>query len=385
MKTFIYIWRNIRRNPIRSLLTILSVGFSLALMTVLYGFLASQETWKNGAAQANRIVVMNIQGFSGKLPISSVDDVRSTKFVAAAVPFAWYGGSYQDEQMPFAQFATDPECVFEVWPEYSIPPEQLAAFKENRQGCVLDRRIAERRGWKVGDRIPLKGTIYPFSLDLEISGIFDSPKNTDSLYFHWDYLNEGLKQLNYPNLDNAGTIFARVSNSESIPTVIKSIDDKFGSSDTPTRSQTEAAFAQMFVDMLGNVQVLIRNIGLAVVFSLSLVTANSMAMAMRERVTEIAVLKAIGFPRSRVLFMVLGEACAIAMLGGFLGVGMGCLFLQGMNRLMPQFFPFTVMEMMGPWVSYGLIAAAALGLISGIVPAIRAAQMSVIDGLRRVA
>ena len=385
MKTFKYIWRNIRRNPIRSLLTIMSVGFSLALMTVLYGFLASQETWKNGAAQANRIVVMNIQGFSGKLPISSVDDVRSTEFVAAAVPFAWFGGSYQDEQMPFAQFATDPEHVFDVWPEYSIPPEQLEAFKTNRQGCVLDRRIAERRGWKVGDRVPLKGAIYPFDLDLEISGIFDSPKNTDSLYFHWDYLNEGLKQQSYPNIDNAGTIFARISSSDSIPTVIKSIDDRFGNSDTPTRSQTEAAFAQMFVDMLGNVQVLIRNIGLAVVFSLSLVTANSMAMAMRERVTEIAVLKAIGFPRSRVLFMVLGEACAIAMLGGFLGVGMGCLFLQGMNRLMPQFFPFTVMEMLGPWISYGLIAAAVLGLISGIVPAIRAAQMSVIDGLRRVA
>ena len=385
MKTLKYIWRNIRRNPIRSLLTILSVGFSLALMTVLYGFLASQETWKNGAAQANRIVVMNIQGFSGRLPISSVDEVRSTKFVAAAVPFAWFGGSYQTEQMPFAQFATDPEYVFDVWPEYSMPPEQLEAFKKNRQGCVLDRRIAERRGWKVGDRIPLKGAIYPFDLDLEISGIFDSPKNTDSLYFHWDYLNEGLKQQSYPNIDNAGTIFARVSSSDSIPAVIKSIDDKFGSSDTPTRSQTEAAFAQMFADMVGNVQVLIRNIGMAVVFSLSLVTANSMAMAMRERVTEIAVLKAIGFPRSRILFMVLGEACAISMLGGFLGVALGCLFLQGMNRLMPQFFPFTVMEMLGPWISYGLIAAAVLGLISGIVPAIRAAQMSVIDGLRRIA
>jgi len=385
MKTFKYIWRNIRRNPIRSLLTILSVGFSLALMTVLYGFLASGETWKNGAAQANRIVVMNIQGFSGRLPIACVDEVRSTKFVAAAVPFAWFGGSYQDEQMPFAQFATDPESVFDVWPEYSIPPEQLEAFKTNRQGCVLDRRIAERRGWKIGDRIPLKGAIYPFDLDLEISGIFDSPKNTDSLYFHWDYLNEGLKQQSYPNIDNAGTIFARTSSPDSIPTVIKSIDDKYSSSDTPTRSQTEAAFAQMFVDMLGNVQELIRNIGLAVVFSLSLVTANSMAMAMRERVTEIAVLKAIGFPRSRVLFMVLGEACTIAMLGGFLGVAMGCLFLEGMNRLMPQFFPFTVMEMLGPWISYGLIAAAALGLVSGIVPAIRAAQMSVIDGLRRIA
>jgi putative ABC transport system permease protein len=352
---------------------------------VLYGFLASQDTYKNSAAQANRIVVMNVQGFSGRLPISTVDDVRAMKSVVAAVPFSWYGGSYQDEQMPFAQFATDPEKLFDVWPEYSIPPEQLESWKKNRQGCVLDRRIAERRGWKVGDRVPLKGNIYPFDLDLEISGIFDSPKNTDSLYFHWDYLNEGLKQRSFATLDNAGTIFARVQSSSDIPLVIRGVDDRFGSSDTPTRSQTEAAFAQMFIDMLGNVQVLIRNIGIAVVFSLSLVTANSMSMAMLERVTEIAVLKAIGFSRGRILVMVLGEACLISMLGGFVGVSMGCIFLEGMNRILPQFFPFTVLEMLGPWVSYGLIAALCLGFCSGVVPAIRAAQMSVVDGLRRIA
>jgi putative ABC transport system permease protein len=374
-----------RRNAVRTLLTVLSVGFSLALMTVLYGFLASQDTYRDAASQASRVVVMNIQGFSGRLPISALDDVRGMEHVAAAVPLSWYGGSYQDEQMPFAQFATDPQQLFEVWPEYSMPAEQLESWKQNRQGCVIDRRIAERRGWKVGDRIPLKGNLYPFDLDLQICGIFDSPKNTDSLYFHWSYLNEGLRQQNFAVLDNAGTIFLRVGESPQIPAVIKGVDDRFGSSDTPTRSQTEAAFAQMFVDMLGNVQVLIRNIGLAVVFSLSLVTANSMAMAMRERVTEIAVLKAIGFSRSRILRMVLGEACLIAISGGVLGTAIGCLFLQGMNRLLPQFFPFTVAEMLGPWVSYGFLAAVFLGLVSGIVPALRAARMSVVDGLRRIA
>lgn len=385
MNTLKYIWRNIRRNPVRSGLTILSVGFSLALMTVLYGFLASQETYKNSAAEANRIVVMNIQGFSGELPISAVDDVRSTKSVAAAVPFAWFGGAYGDEEMPFAQFATDPEQVFSVWPEYTIPADQLKAFQDDRQGCVIDRRIAERRNLKVGDRLPLKGNIYPLDLDLTVRGIFDSPKNTDSVFFHWNYLNEGLKQKNFARVDNSGTIFARIDSSGQIPTVIQAIDDRFGSSDTPTRSQTEAAFAQMFADMIGNVQILIRNIGLAVVFSLSLVTANSMMMAMRERTTEIAVLKAIGFPNGRILFMVLGEACTIAMFGGFIGVGLGCLFLQGMNRILPQFFPFTIVEMLGPWISYGLLAAAFLGLVSGIVPAIRAARLSVVNGLRRVA
>lgn len=385
MKILVYIWRNIRRNKVRSLLTILSVGFSLALMTVLYGFMASQDTMKATAQLTHRIVVMNIQGFTGSVPISAVQQVASTKGVAAAIPLAWFGGKYQDEEMPFAQFATDPKQAFNVYPEYKIAPEELKAWQENRRGCVIDRRIAEERGWKVGQRIPLKGTIYPFDLDLELCGTFDPPKNSGSLWFSWEYLDEGLKQLNNPGAGNAGTVFARTENAEIIPSVVKAIDDRFGSSDTPTRTQTEAAFLQMFVDMLGNVQVLIRNIGLAVVFSLCLVTANSMAMSMRERVTEIAVLKAIGFSRSRILFMILGESSLIALLGGLLGVGMGCGFLQGMNTLAPQFFPFTVLEMIGPWVSYGFIVAAGLGLVSGLVPAIRAAQLSVIDGLRRVA
>ena len=385
MQILKYIWRNVRRNSIRSLLTILSVGFSLALMTVLYGFLASTDTYRQEASQANRVVVMNVQGFSGSLPISAVDDVRRTKSIAAAVPLAWYGGALGDERMPFATFATDPNAFFDVWPEYTIPPEQLKDWQSDRQGCIIDRRIAERRGWSVGTRIPLKSSIYPFDLDLRISGIFDSPKNTDSLYFHWDYLNEGLRQVSFPELDNAGTVFARVSAKDEIPSAITAIDDRFGSSDTPTRSQTEAAFAKMFADMLGNVQVLIRNIGLAVVFSLSLVTANAMAMAMRERVTEIAVLKAIGFSRTRVLVLVLGEAFLISLLGGVLGVALGCLFLQAMNQAIPQFFPLAINELAGIWMSYGLIAAAFLGLISGLVPALQAARLSVVNGLRRIA
>jgi putative ABC transport system permease protein len=385
MKFLKYIWRNIVRNKVRSLLTILSVGFSLALMTVLYGFMASQETWKNTASQANRIVIMNVQGFSGKVPISMVDDVRETEGVVAAVPYAWFGGTLQEETMPFAQFATDPEQVFRVWPEFKIPEEQLAAFKGNRQGCVLDRRIAEKRGWKIGERIQLKGKFYPVDLDLELVGIFDSEKNTDSLWFHMAYLDESLRALNSDAAGNSGTIFARIQNSTEIPGVIRTIDDRFGSSDTPTRSQTEAAFAQMFVDMLGNVQVMIRLIGLLVVLCLSLVAANSMAMAMRERVTEIAVLKAIGFSRQRVLVMVLGEAFLVSFLGGSLGVVMGCGLLHLMHLALPQQFPFTILEMIGPWILSGFVIAGFIGIISGLVPAIQASRLSVINGLRRVA
>jgi putative ABC transport system permease protein len=384
MQVLLYIWRNLKRNKLRSALTILSVGFSLALMTVLHGYMAMQGEWGKEAEKHGRIVVLNVQGFSGALPIAYVDRVRSTPGVQAATPYAWYGGNYKEEQMPFAQFGTDPTAAFEVWDEYHIDPAELAAWRSMRNGCVVDRRLAEKRKWKLGDRIPLQGTFYPFHLDLVLCGTFDSPKNTDSLWFQWEYLDEGLKGMNARGTDNAGTIFAKLAPGAGASTVAKAIDDRFVSSENPTRTQTEAAFAQMFTDMLGNIQDYIRNIGLAVAFSLTLVAANAMAMSMRERTTEIAVLKAIGFSRVRVLVTVLGESCWMTILGGLVGISIGCLCLQLLHQINSQFFPFAIYEMLGPWLLYLIATAAAIGLASGLVPAVRAAQLSVIDGLRRV-
>ena len=385
MQLFKYICRNMMRNKIQSLLTILSVGFSLAMMTVLYGFMASQDVWADDAAGENRIVVMSTQGFSGRLPISCVDEVRGVDGVAAAVPYTWFGGKYKDEEMPFNQFATDAEQAFDVFSQHTISAEELTAWKENRRGCVIDRRIAEKRNWKIGERIPLQGTYYPFDLELELCGMYDSPKNTDSLWFHWQYLDEGMKQKAPVAAGNAAMIYARVQDRSGIPAAINKIDDRYASSTDPTLTQTEAAFAQMFAEMMGDIQTLIRNIGLAVVLSLSLVAASSMAMSVRERVTEIAVLKAIGFPRLRIMLLILGESCLVAFLGGVLGVGLGCGLLQMMNTAMPQFFPFPVLDYLGAWLAYGLILAAVIGVISGVIPAIGASRLSVIDGLRRVA
>lgn len=384
MHILFYIWRNLKRNKIRSALTILSVGFSLALMTVLHGYMAMQGVWGQEAEKKHRIVVMNSQGFSGMVPIAYVDRVRGIAGIHAATPYAWYGGNYKDEKMPFAQFGCDPKAVFNVWDEFTIDPQQLEEFQKTRNGCVVDRRVAEKRGWKIGERIPLQGTFYRFNLDLVLCGTFDTPQNTESLWFNWLYLDEGLQAVNAPRTGNAGTIFARVAQAESMASISQKIDERFASSDNPTRTQTEAAFAQMFTDMLGNVRAYIQNIGLAVVFSLSLVAANAMAMSMRERTTEIAVLKAIGFSRRRVLVTILGEACSITLLGGLLGIVIGCSCLELLHRLSSQFMPISVFEMLGPWLVYLLATAAGIGLVSGIVPAVRAAQLSVIDGLRRV-
>ncbi len=344
-----------------------------------------QDVWQKDAKVYNRIVVMNKQGFAGKLPIAYVERVRQAEGVKAAVPYAWFGGTYKDEVATFAQFATDPREVFNVWPEFKIDPEQLAAWQKNRRGCVVDRRLADEKDWKIGERIPLKGTYYPYDLNLEMVGVFDAPKPTGSLLFHWDYLEEGLKQTNAnQQAGNAGTIFAKAESAGVIPGLCQAIDDRYASSDNPTRTQTEAAFAQMFTDMMGNIQAYIRNIGLAVMFSLTLVAANAMAMSMRERTTEVAVLKAIGFSKSRVLNMILGESCFIAAIGGLLGLAVGGGFLQLMHKGIPQMFPFSLADMAGPWMLWIVGIAAGIGLISGIVPAIRAAQLSVVDGLRRV-
>lgn len=384
MKTLVYIWRNVTRNKLRSALTILSVGFSLALMTILHGYMAMQDQWGIEAAKHHRIVVMSTMGFAGDVPIANVDRVRKVDGVLAAVPYAWYGGTYKDQQMAFAQFATDPDAVFDVWPEFLIDPEQKKAFQEDRQACVADRRLAERMKWKIGERIPLEGTFYTFNLDLKLVGVFDAPQNTDSLWFNWYYLDEGLKSKSSEMAGNAGTIFAKTKDADSMAPICKAIDERFASSDNPTRTQTESAFAQMFADMLGNIQVFILVIGIAVVFSLTLVAATAMAMSMRERTTEIAVLKAIGFSKMKVLWMVLGESCWIALIGGLLGVGIGCLCLNGLHSISAQLFPFSIFDMAGLWLVALLVVAVGIGFVSGIVPAIRAAQLSVIDGLRRV-
>ncbi len=384
MQLLFYIYRNITRNKLRSMLTIVSVGFSLALMTVLYGYLAMQDAWGKAAAEHNRIVVMNKQGFSGRLPIAYVDRVSSTEGVIAAVPYSWFGGNYKEEQMPFAQFATDPKHVFDVMHECKIDAKQLEEWQRERQGCVVDRKLAEKRNWKIGDRVPLQGTFYPVDLDLKIIGLYDPPQYSDSIWFHWAYLDEELKKVAPDAAGNSGTIFARCESAGSIASINAAIDERFANSDNPTRTQTEAAFAQMFADMLGNIKTYIRNIALAVIFSLSLVAGNSMAMSMRERTTEVAVLKAIGFSKQHILSLVLGESTLIAFTGGLLGVAFGAVCLQLLHNASAQFFPLSFIELLGPWVAGLLTVALGIGLASGLVPAFRASQLPVVDGLRRV-
>ncbi len=386
MKLLKYIWRNVTRNKIRSSLTILSMAFSLALMTILYGYLAMQGVTEREADKYDRVVALNKLGFASPLPIAHVEKVRKMEAVAAATPYAWFGGTYKDGSVFFAQFAVEPKYFFDIYSEYKIPLEQVEAFKSNRRGCVADKALAEQLKWKIGDRIPLKGEIYTVDLDLQLVGIYEAPLNTGSLVFDWNYLDDEINksELGFPV--GAGSIVAKCKSTNEVEIVCEDIDAMFANSENSTQTRTEAAFSRMFADMLGDVQKYIEYISFAVVFALALVAATGMAMSMRERTTEVAILKAIGFSKGRVLSLVLGESMMIALIGGLIGIagGMGMLALMSSVPAAALFFPVPITALFGPWL-LGLVAVAAgIGLASGLVPAVLAAQLSVVDGLRKV-
>ncbi|TWU59972.1 Macrolide export ATP-binding/permease protein MacB [Rubripirellula tenax] len=386
MKLLVYIWRNVTRNKLRSSLTVLSIGFSLALMTMLYGYLTMQTVAAEQSEKYDRVVVLNKLGFAAPLPIAHVGKVKALDSVETAMPFAWFGGNYLNKQALFAQFAVDPQVAFDIYKEFELPTDQLTAFKSNRQAAVCSKALAEQMNWKVGDRIPLQGTIYQVDLDLQLVGTYDSPRNSGSIWFDWKYLDEESSKSEAAFGPGAGSIYVKCKDDKDVEQVCDEIDTMFANSDSSTRTRTEAAFARMFADMLGDVQTYIRYISLAVVFALALVAATAMAMSMRERTTEIAVLKAIGFSKQRVLALVLGESTLIAMLGGILGIagGLGMLHMFSKVPIASQFFPIPISSMFGTWLVGLALVAAAIGFISGVVPAVMAAQLSVVNGLRRV-
>lgn len=399
MKYLTYILRNARRNPVRTGLTVASTSICLFLMMILLSFFQMMGEEAVASRIYNRIISMNANGFAGMMPIARVRQISAMDGVVAATPFQWYGGKYHDEVMPFAQFAVDADVVFDILDEFTVPADQLADFKANRKGAVIGRKLAQARNIKVGDSLPLKGDIFPADLDLVVSGIYDGPSNRDlrMCMFHFDYLDEALKQMTMTSgaggslsteasrrSGNAGAIFIKCQSADIMADLCRRIDDEYRSTEFPTRTQTEEAFGQMFQDMLGDLKNTVYWIGAAVVVSLLFVAGNAMAMSMRERASEVAVLKAIGFNKSLVLFLVLSEAVLVAGLGGVVGT-FGCKFLcdyVDVAQFSGGFLPFFYVPLNTALLGLGV--SLFVGFASGLVPAVVAANSSVIDGLRKV-
>jgi putative ABC transport system permease protein len=311
------IWKNAVRNPRRSVLTILSITISIFLVSSLQAILTRLDSLGQSPGSGHlRVVVHRSTGLGQPLPIAYKQRIAALPGVKAVGGWTWFGGLYIDESNFFANFAVDADDLEKTHTEYRIPPDQLEAFKRERTAALVGQQLMEKYHWKLGDRVTLKGTIYPFDPELLIRAVFtaDDPAEERVFFFHWDYLNEALNRRN-----QVGTFSVRAATPEDVPRLMDAIDRTFRNTDAETKTETEQAFNLSFVSMLGNVKLLLNAISAAVVFTILLVAGNTMAMSIRERTGEVAVLKTLGFRRNTILFLLVGEALMIALLGGFLG------------------------------------------------------------------
>lgn len=379
MKSFRLVWANLRRKKVRTTLTIGS--FLVAFF--LFGLLAALRMGFQGgagAAGADRLNVINTVSLILPLPFSYRDRLLQLPGVKAVTHATWFGGIYQNERNFFPQIAVDKDTWFDVHADYTLTPEAREAFLRDRQACVVGRSLADRFGFKVGDRLPLRGTIWPGNWEFNVAGIYaGSGPDTDTsgMYFRSDYLEE---QRAFGK-GTVGWYVVQLVDPEDGVRVSKAIDELFSNSPFETLTQTEKAFAASFVKQMGNVELLILSIGSVVFLTLLLVTGNTMAISVRERYGELAVLKTVGFSDFRVLKLILAEALLIAGQGGLIGLLLAKAMIPGLSRALPMLGVLYVSPLT---FGLGFVLALVVGTAAGLLPAVGAMRLKVVDALRRV-
>jgi putative ABC transport system permease protein len=374
---------NLLRKKVRLLLTLGS--FTVALF--LFAFLAVvREAFTRGGsiASANRLVTINRVSIIQPLPLSYRDKIARIQGVQYVTHFNWFGGVYQDEKNFFPQFAIDPENQRKVIPELVVPGDQWSNFLKDRQGAIVGAGTAERFGWKIGDRIPIKAPPYlgGGAWQFNIDGIYHGQRRADDesqFWFQWDYFKERvpdrMKGL-------VGWYEIKLASPDDALRVAKEIDTEFANSPYETKTDTESQFAANWVNQFGNIKFLILSIGSVVFFTLLLVTGNTMAISVRERTGELAILKAIGFKDRSVLFMVLAEALAIALAGGLLGLGLAIVAIPALGVALNGLLPNLILSK--SMLAVGIGFALSVGALSGLLPGIGAMRLSVVNALRRI-
>ncbi len=371
---------NLRRKKLRTALTFGS--FAVALF--LFGLLETiHAVFYQGleVAGVDRLVVINKVSLIQPLPFSYRDRLLQIPGVAAVTYANWFGGVYQNEKNFFPQFAVDHESFRKMFSEFVIPDEEWRAFAADREGCVVGASLAKRFNWKIGDRIPIKGTIFPGVWEFNVRAIYQGSRRQDDttqFWFRYDYLEERAPRW-FKGI--VGWYTVRVTSPDDAVRVAKAIDVRFENSPWETRTETEKAFATSFVKQMGNIELLMMLIGAVVFLTLLLVTGNTMAITVRERTGELAVLKTVGFSDVSILALVLGETALVAAAGGATGLGLVKLFTLGgdpTGGMLPAFF------LPGGAVIQGFALALAVGLLAGLLPALGAMRLRVVDALRRV-
>ena len=378
------IWRNLLRNKRRTLLTMASLMLAVVLLTFLTALL--DMFGNTEAAVDNRLVVRSAISLANPLPESYGPRLQRIERVQAVTPLNWFQGVYLNDRPEnfFARFSSDPETLFQVFTEYQMSDAEKQAWAAERGAFVAGKVLADKYGWKIGDQIFIKGDIYPVDLNLTLRGIFTVPgveASEKQIFFHRRYLEEAMD-----NPGIVGTYFLLLDSTDAVPSVVEKAEGMFANSDSQVRAETEAAFQLSFLEMMGNIELLFQAIGLAIAVSIFFITANTMAMAARERTTEVAVLKTLGFQGGQVMGMVIFEAVLVGLLGAALGCVLSAAAIGGMAQALDKVFPvFGTLAMTPRAWAIGLGIGLLVGLISGLFPALSASRLRIVDALRRVA
>lgn len=377
-----FVIRNTFRNKLRSGLTMFSISFSLLLLTLMICIWRSFYIDQVAPEAARRLVIRDRVSLAFFLPAFYRDKIRSVPGVSAVAPITWFGGRYIDDRPEhfFAQLGTDPDEYLKVASDKIIPPDQVKAWQQDRTGCIVDVTLANKYGWKLGDHITLQGTIFPTNLELTIRGIYHRDPPQNALYFNAKYLEEAVPWFK----GQAGWYSAQIDSPEHVADASRTIDDMFHNSPLQTKTESEKAFQLGFVASLGNIKAFILSICGAVVFAIMLVSANTMAMSVRSRTREVAVLKTLGFTQRGVLSIFVTEAVAIAFGGGVIGVLIAIPVIAIMTRgFIGLGIPLN-MKVNGITAALSLLISLILGVVSGYLPARRASRVNIVEGLRHI-
>ena len=379
MKYLRLIFRNVVRNRRRTILTVLSITMSLFLISTLKTLLDELESPPLTPESAKRLYTRHKVSLGVMMPIAYREKIRSVPGVADITTYQWFGGVYKDPANFFAQFAVDADRLFELYPEYKIDdPSHIQDFIKERTAALAGVKLAKKYGWKLGDRITLKGTFTTFDVETTIRGFVEGAGAENTYFFHYDYFNELGN-----NAGQIGTFSIKAKSADDIPAVADAIDSIFANSTAPTKTESEKAFFLSFVSMYGNVRLLVTSISTVVLFTIILVAANTMAMSIRERTGEIAILKTLGFTPGQVLGMTIAESLIIALAGGLLGsVGARLAYSRiDFNELSQGFVAQFVVRWETIMMAVGISILVAFA--STLLPAWGASRLSIAEAIRR--
>lgn len=376
-----YIVRNTFRHKLRTSLTVLGMAIVVLAYCLLRTVVAA---WYAGveASSPNRLITRNAVSLIFPLPISYLSRIKEVPGVVAISYGRWFGGIYINEKNFFPQFAVDPEHYLDLYSEFLVPEKQLEAFKKDRRGCIAGRRIARKYGWKIGDTITIRGTIFPGTWDFILRGIYrgrDKGTDESQFFFHWDYLNESLKKTMPLRADHVGWFVVKIADASRAAQISRKIDSLFENSLAETLTETEKAFQMGFVSMTEAIVVAIKVISYVVIGIILVVLSNTMAMTARERTREYGVLKTLGFEGPFLFKLIIGESLTIAVTGGILGIILSFPAARIFAKSLETFFPIFNLSL--KTLASGLLAATIVGILSGIFPGIKASRTSIVDSL----